>query len=47
MGLTSKVAGLKMLGGASRHSGRKPPGKAERDRAKAERAQKKAAEAQA
>jgi hypothetical protein len=46
MGLTSKVAGM-MLGGASRHAGRKPPGKAERTRAKAEKAQKKAAEAQA
>ena len=40
MGLTSKVAGMMMLGGASRHAGRKPPGKAEG-------AQKKAAEAQA
>jgi hypothetical protein len=47
MGLTSKVAGMMMLGGASRHSGRKPPGKSERARAKADRAQKKAAEAQA
>ena len=47
MGLTSKVAGMMMLGGASRHSGGKRPGKSERARAKAERAQKKAAEAQA
>ena len=47
MGLTRKVAGTMMLGGASRHAGRKPPGKAERARAKAEKAQKKAAEAQA
>ena len=47
MGLTRKVAGMMMLGGASRHAGRKPPGKAERARAKAERAQEKAAEAQA
>ena len=46
MGLTRKVAGM-MLGGASRHAGRKPPGKAERARAKAEKAEKKAAEAQA
>lgn len=47
MGFTSKVAGMMMLGGASRHAGRKPPGKAERARAKAERAQEKAAEAEA
>jgi hypothetical protein len=47
MGLTRKVAGMMMLGGASRHAGRTPPGKAERALAKAEKAQKKAAEAQA
>jgi hypothetical protein len=47
MGLTRKIAGMMVLGGASRHAGRKPLGKAERARAKAERAQKTAAEAQA
>jgi hypothetical protein len=47
MGLTSKFAGMTMLGDAIRHARHKPPGKAERAQAKAERAQKKAAEAQA
>jgi hypothetical protein len=46
MRLTRKAVG-RMLGGASRQAGRKPPGKAERAQANADRAQKKAAEAEA
>jgi hypothetical protein len=43
MGLIRKAASIMTLGGVSSHTGREPPGKAERVRAKAERA----AEAQA
>jgi hypothetical protein len=41
MGLIRKVASIMMLGGVSSHTRREPPGKAERARAKAERAQEK------
>ena len=47
MGLIRKVASIMMLGGVSSHTGREPPGKAEWVRAKAKRARKRAAEAQA
>ena len=47
MGLIRKAASIMMLSGMSSHTRREPPGKAEWDRAKADRAQKKAAEDQA
>lgn len=47
MGLTRKVAGMMMPGGASRHAERKPPGKAERAQEKADEAQALRAEAEA
>jgi hypothetical protein len=47
MGLSRKIASIMMIGGVSSHTGREPPGKAEWDRAKADRARKKAAQAQA
>jgi len=47
MGLIRKVASIMMLGDASSHTRREPPGKAERARTKAERAGEEAAQAQA
>ena len=42
MGLIRKVARIMMPGGVSSHARREPPGKAERARAKAERAREEA-----
>jgi len=47
MGLIRKIAIIMMLTGASSHTRREPPGKAEWARAKAEKAREKAAQAQA
>ena len=47
MGLIRKAASIMMLSGVSSHTGREPPGQAERARAKAETAQENAAQAQA
>ena len=41
MGLIRKVASIMMLGAVSSHTRREPPGKAERARAKADRAKRK------
>jgi hypothetical protein len=47
MGLIRKVASIMMLGGVSSPTGREPPGKAERARKKAAEAQAVRAEAEA